>query len=245
MNIQSITTILVLVLITNLSFSQTQKATIKEKTSLRTSNDGNGKSILRLSIDEKVDFLGECNRYYCKISARGNIGWVKKHLLIGVDVSVVHTITNYTTEKSEIIPAKLTNHYRLLATDLPIYIRKGSTTNTEIIEELKEGDKIEVTEQVGYIMAKAKTEKSEGYIKFNEYSPFGKYIIGKFKFRQSRFKSSSHSKVSSASSYKSSTKRSSYKGSSRSSSVRCSGYTQKRNRCKRRTTSSSGRCWQH
>ena len=52
------------------------------KTSLRIQSNSQSKVLRRLSINEEVQMLdGYSTKYWCKVIYKGEIGWVKKHLL--------------------------------------------------------------------------------------------------------------------------------------------------------------------
>lgn len=61
--------------------AQTNFATVTKGTSLKADVDSKSKTITRLAEGDKLIYLGDCDYYYCKVEWKGNIGWVKKHLL--------------------------------------------------------------------------------------------------------------------------------------------------------------------
>lgn len=55
---------------------------VLEKTSLRMTPNSKATILTRLSVNDKVQMLdGNSEKYWCKVSFDGEIGWVKKHLL--------------------------------------------------------------------------------------------------------------------------------------------------------------------
>ncbi|MFK7775411.1 MAG: DUF4041 domain-containing protein [Saprospiraceae bacterium] len=61
--------------------SQTTEVTITKGTSFKSEGNSSSKTISRLSPNDKVIFLNDCNVYYCKVELNGKIGWVKKQLI--------------------------------------------------------------------------------------------------------------------------------------------------------------------
>lgn len=128
----------------------------------------------------------------------------------------------------------------------PVALKVHTGTNSKIIRELPVGEKVYVLEK-GSEYFKIKIDGTTGFVR--TYNIENNEFIRNMKRTQftppktkSSFKKTQKQKTKSYSSpsYKSK----SYK-SSKCSSKRCSGYTKKGNRCSRKTTSCSGRCWQH
>lgn len=61
--------------------AETPSKIIIKNTSLRTGKSSKSKIILRLKKGNKLVFIGDCSKYYCKVKFKKKIGWVKKHLL--------------------------------------------------------------------------------------------------------------------------------------------------------------------
>ena len=61
--------------------AQTKSARVTRNTSLRADEPSKSKIITRLKKNQTVIFLGDCDRFYCKVEWEGNVGWVKKSRL--------------------------------------------------------------------------------------------------------------------------------------------------------------------
>lgn len=92
-----------LVLIVTLSLNlqaQPNDAIITQSTSLRMEASSKSKTILRLTSNDQLTLLNDCNNYYCKVEFNGTIGWVKKHLIKNINIESKETVQEVQEEDS-------------------------------------------------------------------------------------------------------------------------------------------------
>lgn len=90
-----IITLLLLITFTVLSFAQSEQIyKVTKNTSLKSVPDSGARTILRLSKNDEVIYLGDCLKYYCRIEFKGKQGWIKKRLITKISPTNQTTPTN-------------------------------------------------------------------------------------------------------------------------------------------------------
>lgn len=81
MNIRNFS-LLVLLCLSVMVFAQSEQTyKVTKNTSLKSGPDSEARTVLRLSKNDEVTYLGECLKYYCRVEFKGKRGWVKKRLI--------------------------------------------------------------------------------------------------------------------------------------------------------------------
>ncbi len=70
-----------------LCFAQSEQIyEVNKNTSFKSGPDSGARTILRLSKNDRVIYLDDCLKYYCRVEFEGKRGWVKKRLIDKVEI---------------------------------------------------------------------------------------------------------------------------------------------------------------